>query len=903
MKRFFIAALLAACFAPAALAQTTYSLFDLSEDDFADGNTAPWSFEMYTKGDGQFEELPTFGTASMANYLDIYNPERLAGERITEIDGVTVNGTNTWASNLRPSRYMQEYTSPVTALDLVYVCQDLREGFGYEFYGTASYSSTITFEIPATGYYSVSGTIMREDHPDNDPLVLKAVYRYATQEEDVQQGDMGISIVYGSNGGVLDDYDGNAHINNGATQRYIEEEPTDFTLAFNAQAGDKIAFIVDSLSYNDRECWARSFMQQLTITLTDEETAQADANYVDPYDDSALVALLALIDSLYDIVIDYELGTAIGQYPVDAVDEFYMTYDEIYEALQDGTINAMNAAYYMEQFLNAFASLQAQQVNYDYTLEGNYRLFYNTGTYDYTEGSSGYDNLTVNYDSDDFLYNNDAPWGFYAYTEGTGTYSAFGSHDTGNKAGALGWYRSSSEYLYILDQGVMHALTATTSPAIVFTAELDGVYKVYFDAYAQEGEGNNLNRYLRLTSRYMASDQSDCDSSIYIMRDYYGNADGYSGYEPAVLEYFVNLKAGDKLTFEVAAPTRNSSGSTQVMNLTICSRIDDETVLTSDSATASGVYYYDPYGIGDLTELQALMEEAKALIDAIGDNYGDGDGQYGASEMETMLTTYAEADSLCNSGTASQVDIDLMMVALQDAYDALSISRLGYHIQPIGNYSIRVNSTGQYLSQAYAASSIYFYAGFYTYDELDAYATKNEEAISDMNWTFCISDTYDSEDEDGYAISVTSDTKLYITVPNGGWLTQDGYVSRATDSDPDNHTFEFYTEEEGDSLFAIRRADGAYWLGSFTWSSPYDKVDTTDTPQYIFVVDETTLESAYEEAVGITDISSSATLSPVVRTDYFTLDGRRTTASAPGFVIIRQVRADGSATLSKVLNR
>lgn len=490
----------------------------------------------------------------------------------------------------------------------------------------------------------------------------------------------------------------------------------------------------------------------------------------------------------------------------------------------------------------------------DFTASGNYRLYYSSGTYNYLTDPTGTadDSLTVNYSENDLSSNEDNPWGYYYYTEGSGTYTKFTMHDSSNITSVQGWYKSSSEYLYILDQGTVHMLSGSTSPAILFTAPDSAVYRVYCDVYSLEGHNSNTGRTLQFTSRFITSANATCDSTTYLQRHSYGhNNDGYGGFAPVAVDYLIYLKAGDKLTFEAGAQ-RNSSGATQIMNLYVCANKDSITPFTPADSTTFGVSYYNAYDVGDSTELVALINQADSLISAIGTNVGtsDGqsDGQYGADELDSLKTVVATAKALCATGTASQVDLDAMVITLQAAYDELVNSKEGYHICPNGSYSIRVNSSGRYLSQTYKPSSspTYYYAGFYTYDELVAYATEKSEEVTSMNWTFNIAPVT-TTDDDG---NTTTSNNLTITTSEG-YVGADAYVIVSEDG---SYTFEFLVENKGDSLFAIRRSDGKYWTGSIAWSSPYNKVTTSDTPQYIFVLDSMSVRQAAGLSVTISSV-------------------------------------------------
>ena len=56
------------------------------------------------------------------------------------------------------------------------------------------------------------------------------------------------------------------------------------------------------------------------------------------------------------------------------------------------------------------------------------------------------------------------------------------------------------------------------------------------------------------------------------------------------------------------------------------------------------------------------------------------------------------------------------------------------------------------------------------------------------------------------------------------------------------------------------RSDGLYWAGAYAWKSPYDKMNTSATPAYIFCFEST-------EDTAIEDVAAT---SVVVATEYYT---------------------------------
>lgn len=861
----------------------TYKLTDVTADEFAAGGNAQWSFEQYTVANGLFSKLIQYGDSSMANFLDIYNPERLQTKRITEIDGVEANGTKTYASNTRKGWYNVANNGATGAANLVYVAQDQREGFGYEIYGTNTYSSVVTFTAPSDGFYTVKGTVIREDHPAQDGLSLRPVYRYATQTDDTQIGGMGVEFAYGFTGGEKPDYDGQAHLNKGASQRYISEVPTNFSMAFNAKQGDRVSFQVagSGLTSADRGCWARTFLPQLDITLSDEATAKADTNYVDPYDTKNVQELLDYMDALEEqsIEMSSQIGTEYGQYGSEEYAAFNNALAELQNKIDGGIINGMNATIYKKQLENAWNLFLQSKVIVDYKAENNYRLIYSSGSL--VDGT-----ISTTVDANEMGKNDDNPWGYYRYNNNDGTYTKYPNHNASNKGGSNGWYNGGGDWAFLLDNGFLHPSKGNL-PAYVFTAPADGVYKVYARAY-RNNPNQSVENPLYLTSRYFAKDAGNVDNSTYIVRTEYGSVanDGQKGKAPVTNEFFVNLHQGDRVTVELGLATdRNSSAGTQMLDLNIVSRVNSDSVYNAEIAKNSGLKYFDPFVVGDATELKTTIAKADSILAAQKENIGIGDGQYSSNKYDVLEAVNELAKELAaKEGTseATQVVIDTQNKDLVKAIDDFVASRNGFHMTLTGDWSISVAGTQNRLTQKNNAGD-HYYATFTDYNGVVADANKNGFEPTDYNWTFTF--TPSAEDE----------TKINIS-GKSGYLTQDGYVVPGDDLAPTENTFELLTAEKGDSLFAIRRLDGKYWSNGFNWQSPYDKVKTSDSPQYIFVVDKTTIAVASN----INAISDQAGASSVVATTYYTLDGRQIAAPTKGLVIVKQSLANGNTVAKKI---
>ena len=113
MKRFNFLMVLAMT-SSIAFAQT-YRLTEMTKETFAAGGDEQWSFQKYEYGTGKYTSFSTYGDESTCNFLDYFLPERVMGERITEIDGYTQDTDgNYWAGNKRFAWYDRKYEAPKT---------------------------------------------------------------------------------------------------------------------------------------------------------------------------------------------------------------------------------------------------------------------------------------------------------------------------------------------------------------------------------------------------------------------------------------------------------------------------------------------------------------------------------------------------------------------------------------------------------------------------------------------------------------------------------------------------------------------------------------------------------------------------------------------------------------------
>lgn len=194
-----------------------------------------------------------------------------------------------------------------------------------------------------------------------------------------------------------------------------------------------------------------------------------------------------------------------------------------------------------------------------------------------------------------------SPWSFMVYDTQNGTYSPF-EHIDKNSPKNLGvdtWYNR-DEWLFINSKGYVHPLIEA-SPAIVFTAPVDGLYNAMSTVQRQEHKVDN-NLYCRY--RFL---KGGLENGLSVPKENFMFELPY-GYKdknvPASINFYVNMKAGDAVTFEVEAYTANriSSGGTTWTDLAV-SRVQEEMVRQVRETASNKIYdIYQVDGIGECVE-------------------------------------------------------------------------------------------------------------------------------------------------------------------------------------------------------------------------------------------------------------------------------------------------------------
>ncbi len=873
-----------ALLAVVAASAQSYKLTEMSAETFAKGGDGQWSFEKYTYETGVYSLLTMYTDSCACNYLDIYQPERVAGQLITEIEGVEAAGENTWASNVRWGWCDLTFSTDVrnnSVERFIYVVQDPREGFGYEVMGNDYYTSVITFTVPEDGYYRVNGTVIREDGDAwTETLDIVPRYRYAqSADQNVlsSASSMGLAFNYGANRGLLPEYDGTSgSLANGAAQKFVAQEPVDFEMAFAAKAGDKISFEVNTAKMKGvggdwgHGWWSRTFFRALNVEKVDEAAASAATNYVDPYDMSGVEELMNLADSYWEQTFDMTIGTSMGDYGEKEYNNFMALYDELAAAFENGLILSMNYHSYLAMLEEAWRVLQLSEVVIDYACEGNYVLI-------------ATDNTTGITTVDDFAMadNTGNPWEFCWYDVAAGVYNLFANHDYSSKFGSdtiPAWYKGTGDWLYISDNGNIHPTTAH-SPAYVFVAPADGVYKFEFACYRPNPNANVENP-LWIRSRFLQAGKTSVTKEEFIFAKEYGSVanDGEGGKAPIDLNFFANLQAGDRITFEEDCYTtnRNSSAGTQVTRLVVCSRANEDSLFTIGAIKAIGADLYDPYGTGDPSGLIEAVAYADSVMNVYKDSVGVDGGQYSVAVYTTLGDYVAEAKALIAAASSTQPVYDKWAIDVKSLADQLIASRIPFEVVISGKYKIRLDGTVKYITQKNSAGD-HFYAAVADSATIIADAEKNSVDLSVYKQEFTLAQPYG--------------TSATVITSEDGYMTLDGYVLPGEDTTA-VHTFTIYKYDLADEACCIMRSDGLYWAGAYAWKSPYDKMNTSATPAYIFCFEST-------EDTAIEDVAAT---SVVVATEYYTLSGVRT-MMPQGITIRKRTLDDGRVLIDKMYLR
>ena len=880
MKRFNFLMVLAMT-SSIAFAQT-YRLTEMTKETFAAGGDEQWSFQKYEYGTGTYTSFSTYGDESTCNFLDYFLPERVMGERITEIDGYTQDTDgNYWAGNKRFAWYDRKYEAPKTDSNdkFIYMTEN------FETYANPKYAGVVSFTVPADGYYAVSGTIVRQDCFKLNPLHLVPRFRKQGIETVDSAVTMGFAFAYGDKCGELENFS-NTGLPEGGQPRFKAQEPVDYSFAFYAKKGDVVSFETSAAKHFlyttwVRDIYGRSFFKKLDIETIDKATAEAMENYVDPYNMDGVQEFLdkmgkyetevGMIESNDELV-----GVGYGKYSQEAIYKFYEEVAVLYDAYLNGAINGMNVAIYDKKLEEIWNTFQNSKANFDYTVEGNYVLFTDDENIKYVQ-------MPITSDT-----NNDQPFGYYYYDVKTGQYGKFSTF-ANTKGGKEGWCRSTGEWMYINYDGDCHPLN-NMAPTIMFTAPADGYYKVGITVYRPNPNMKVINP-LYIRARMVTEVESvlSCPKDEEMFSKQYGHVetDGMQGKAPVDLDFYVHLKEGDRIAADIDAYTsnRNSSAGTQFTRFVVARMLSEGNPITKEFVDNADFPCYDPYRLADMSALEALLVEARAVDEKTKTNTGEGEGQYAEEAYTAFAQLLAQAEAyVANPGDATQREIENFTNSFNKAIAALLASRKPFNVAVEGKTAIRVAGTEKVLIQKDPAPGAYYYGAIMTLDEMIADAEKNNRNVEDYRWSFTVNPHADG----GYYLA-TSD----------GVLTSDGYVSALPPNPTDvlaDSRIAFYKQEKTDSTVAIcRMKDNQYWDTNMQWKSPYNKLALSGSPLYKWVLCEGPVY--IPNAIELTDNVSRSE----VKVEYFTLDGRKLAAPVKGIVVKRTVFGNGTVATKKIV--
>ncbi len=815
----------------------SWKLCEMSSDDFELGGDLNWSFEQltYNSNNGSFcLAFKNCDENNASNYVDIYQPERVGGQLFQDINkDMEIAGEFTKALTLRKGWYNAEWTEPSRSEanhKFVYVARADMLNNWIEVCGNKEYNAVISFTATEDGFYQVNGSLIRQDGANLKALKLIPRFRPEGTEMLDEQLDMGLAFPFGEGGAVIEGAE-NTRLMDGYNQRYTAQLPTDFSFATRMKEGDILTFEVSyqeqTTSTWPRDYYPRVFYRQLDITLVDEATARQNEQLVDPYDETVLQGLNDKIKEYEDSFAKCEAGSNPGQFTQDALDRFEYEFGEIVADINYGMANALNISYYYQQMEDAWQKLMRAMVRVDVDAKGNYKLITSTG-------EPATEDVEIWANKDAFAANEDSPWGFYGRVVSTGVFEKFANHDANNKSGESAWYKSGGQWYYITDQGAMHPLT-DRAPGILFTAQADGIYRFDLSAY-RPNPNAKLENPLYFRCYVLPNGMQSVQSEQAVLSKQYGSVknDGAEGKAPIYLAFYANLKAGDRVFMEIDAYTAGNIGSagTQLLNLTACRFVSENEPITLADALDSGELVVNPYVAGDASTLLATIAEAEALLALVNDNIGDEDGQYNDIYHAQLLDALEEAKGLIEDAETmeiTQTRFDEMNYRLRGIYESLEKSKVPYHLHVSGEYSICIAETGKYLTQNNRSDTgTHFYANFLDAEGVVKDAARFEDwEPEDYNWTFTIEPV---KDDERYV-------HMYGTT---GWLTADAYIETRAVTSADKYTFELLVESPGDELFAVRRPDGLYWGTSMNWAAPYNKIQTSKEPLYVFKLTQDT---------------------------------------------------------------
>lgn len=375
-----------------------YSLKGLTQEQFESGGTDEWSFERHDVNAGTYTRFTTYGDQSTAvNYYDQFLTERF---NLYPIFNRPQSGTqyeskrNAWFSD--PGEYLYvaaDYPEGTTVgNNLVYGVNYPDTLTGYEVYSISSgQNSAITFTVPEDGYYRVDMKVVRQDLWNAiGEMKVYQFFRYggegtayATGKDFSYGKTQGIDPWAGGNEALYNQYLAKipelptVNGNSGKPFRGLPTGSTARYFYFYAKEGDKISFEADARSTGNSEstprgAYARTKWITLDITATDQSTAEADPQFVDPYNNDPVLFLS--LNELVDMAVDDVLTR--DEYSNQAREALGVICDDIMIRMEAGVIKAMEIPTLIERLQRAIdvcrASVGSLKLRYtfDNTVDG-----------------------------------------------------------------------------------------------------------------------------------------------------------------------------------------------------------------------------------------------------------------------------------------------------------------------------------------------------------------------------------------------------------------------------------------------------------------------------------------------------------------------------------------------------
>lgn len=377
----------------------------------------------------------------------------------------------------------------------------------------------------------------------------------------------------------------------------------------------------------------------------------------------------------------------------------------------------------------AQTTIEGCPADIDFSAAGNYVL--------YCSSNTSIRNI-------DMSSNSDNPFGYYYHPKSGSTYTKMPNWNTSNKSNTLAWSKA-NEWMYIQDAGEIHPLN-DTNPTIMFTAPTDGWYYFGITFHRISAAGGTTDNPMAMRYGYIQNGSTGYALSAvdYGKRDANISAD-------VVTDFFVNLKAGDKITTEQDCNGKNSSAGTTFTRFVVAAYTSSATQISDEYVAQSGLTTYNPYS--------------------------------------------------------------------QQTYEPTE-----------GKWAIRLVGTDKYLVRKNKASGKnHYYSDFTNLEGIQSDITKNKTSLTDYEWQYELV----KNENGGYNLK------------NGDYyVTLDAYVDETANAN--NNRFVFYKQKDEDTNISICRAnDGKYWANYIKWVSPYNKITTSDGPQYIFELCQAPAESPY----------------------------------------------------------